>query len=691
MDYSLAKMLIETDGDVGIGSGNSTLASRLYVKGSGNTSGTSALNVTNSDGNSILFAQDDRAVGIGTAVPIAGKRLTVKASADNTMDIILQKHNSTNEIVRIGEYNEDGVVAIYDSGVNSFNHWLEGNDGSQSSLAVLASSKLGIGVSTPAAKLEVEGGAVLFDGTTGSTPVSGAGTRLMWIPAKAAFRAGKVAGTQWDDASVGSESTVGGGEDNTASGQYTTIGGGINNTAAMDRSTIGGGTTNATSGGGINGTIGGGNNNTVGAGGGTIAGGSNNTVSATSGMIPGGDSNAVTGAYGFAAGRRAKANHNGAFVWGDQTDADFASTAVDQFLIRAAGGVGIGTTSPAAPLDVARSTDGQILYLRHTGGKQISYSLTTATASMTSNGALSFATSGSDIMTFATNATEVMRILSSGNVGIGTTSPGEKLDVEASGATVAAFNRNTDDGTLISLQRDGSEVGTIVATAGVVTYNAFTGSHYAWTHEAIEMGALVMLTGNNRHLHGDPEAEILYGIAPSATANNPQVLGAYLGLQEAHQADDDSNPHLVMAVGNGQMWVVANGEDIEIGDYLISADVVGHAMKDPGTYQTSHIVARAAEKLQWSEVDYAIAGRKRAKISVFFESFTRHNAQRQIEDLQVENQQLRSQLDQLAVAVERLEALSARTEDDISIAAAGQVEALQLENALLVKRLETLE
>lgn len=49
----------------------------------------------------------------------------------------------------------------------------------------------------------VQDGAVLFSGTTGATPVAGAGTRMMWIPAKAAFRAGIVTGTAWDDANIG--------------------------------------------------------------------------------------------------------------------------------------------------------------------------------------------------------------------------------------------------------------------------------------------------------------------------------------------------------------------------------------------------------------------------------------------------------------------------------------------------------
>lgn len=52
-------------------------------------------------------------------------------------------------------------------------------------------------------KLRVTAGAVLFDGAVGVTPVSGAGTRLMWVPEKHALRAGEVTGTQWDAANIG--------------------------------------------------------------------------------------------------------------------------------------------------------------------------------------------------------------------------------------------------------------------------------------------------------------------------------------------------------------------------------------------------------------------------------------------------------------------------------------------------------
>ena len=64
----------------------------------------------------------------------------------------------------------------------------------------------------------------------------------------------------------------------------------------------------------------------------------------------------ASGAWSFAAGALAKANHQGAFVWADNQFTDFASTAPNQFLIRASGGVGIGLNNPAGALHVASSS-----------------------------------------------------------------------------------------------------------------------------------------------------------------------------------------------------------------------------------------------------------------------------------------------------------------------------------------------
>jgi hypothetical protein len=74
---------------------------------------------------------------------------------------------------------------------------------------------------------------------------------------------------------------------------------------------------------------------------GSVGGGVDNSVSAGFGTIPGGESNLAAGDYSFAAGRLAKANHDGAFVWGDSTAADVASTGIDSFTVRASGGTTI--------------------------------------------------------------------------------------------------------------------------------------------------------------------------------------------------------------------------------------------------------------------------------------------------------------------------------------------------------------
>lgn len=86
--------------------------------------------------------------------------------------------------------------------------------------------------------------------TVGAIPASGPGTRMMWFPNKAAFRAGNVSGTQWNDANVGDRSvamgfnTVASGGLSTALGSVTTASGG-NSTAIGAFTTANGGNSTA--------------------------------------------------------------------------------------------------------------------------------------------------------------------------------------------------------------------------------------------------------------------------------------------------------------------------------------------------------------------------------------------------------------------------------------------------------------
>jgi len=154
-----------------------------------------------------------------------------------------------------------------------------------------------------------------------------------------------------ENTASGEYATISGGEDNIASDFYATVGGGNHNTAEGILSTVGGGWDNTAS--DTYSTVAGGFANTASGDASTVAGGRVNTASGEYSVICGGFGNVAGGDYSFASGRRAKANHNGSIVWADSTDEDFASTGNDQFLIRASGGVGIGTAAPETKLDVS--------------------------------------------------------------------------------------------------------------------------------------------------------------------------------------------------------------------------------------------------------------------------------------------------------------------------------------------------
>ncbi len=158
-------------------------------------------------------------------------------------------------------------------------------------------------------------------------------------------------GGGWFNVASGDTATVGGGQVNESSGTYATVGGGFSNLANGNYGTVAGGDDNQVA--GQRGFVGGGGGNWA-SGYAVVAGGQNNSANPY-GTVPGGVSNFAGGSHSFAAGRRAKAYFAGDFVWADSADADFGATAADQFLVRASGGVGLGTNSPGNQLHVAES------------------------------------------------------------------------------------------------------------------------------------------------------------------------------------------------------------------------------------------------------------------------------------------------------------------------------------------------
>ena len=193
-------------------------------------------------------------------------------------------------------------------------------------------------------------GNVVGSGVVGAT-IAGGGTANAGLINQVLANFGTVGGG-WSNMVNGASATISGGNGNIASGTYSTIGGGYANSAiAGQQATVGGGAQNTASGNGA--TVPGGQQNTASANAATVAGGKGNVAHWDYATVGGGATNHASGEYAtvpggrdntashyaFAAGRRAKASHPGAFVWADSTDADFTSTATNQFSIRAAGGV----------------------------------------------------------------------------------------------------------------------------------------------------------------------------------------------------------------------------------------------------------------------------------------------------------------------------------------------------------------
>jgi hypothetical protein len=118
--------------------------------------------------------------------------------------------------------------------------------------------------------------------------------------------------------------------------------------------------------------------------------------------------------------------------------------------------VGIGTASPAGKLDILTGTNRG--YFDDSAG-----SLFRLNAVNAINSAYSPLSLNGSILTFQINGIESARIDTSGNVGIGTTSPGSKLDVSSSSNVIVA-SRST--GGYAAFQR--------LAPAGQQTYDFYT-------------------------------------------------------------------------------------------------------------------------------------------------------------------------------------------------------------------------
>jgi hypothetical protein len=355
------------------------------------------------------------------------------------------------------------------------------------------------------------------------------------------------------------------------------------------------------------------------------------------------------------------------------------------FDVTSAGNVGIGSNAPGALMTLnytnASGTTPAIMFDNPSATGQNVLLFRSANTSRgiirsdyQGNIVLSPGSGGNTYLNYTDLGTPGDVVVQSGSFMVGTTntnpasndSPG--VYIGQNGYISADFNGGgsaylgrSQDGTIVAFYSNAHLQGTISISGATTSYNAFTGSHYTLLKGRAKRDELVILTGENTYIHGKPPGEVVYGVKISTKANDSTVLGSYEALQDPMNPRSLDNPDLVSAVGNGQMWVVDTGKNIELGDLLISSDVPGHAMLDPGTYPVSHILAHSGEHVDWSKVTAMVNGKKHKSVSVFYEFYDKVNASTaqknggEIEELKAQNKDLKTRDEQKEIEIRQLE------------------------------------
>ncbi|MEO6252235.1 MAG: tail fiber domain-containing protein [Ferruginibacter sp.] len=343
----------------------------------------------------------------------------------------------------------------------------------------LLAQNVGIGTTSPQARLHVTDSSVLFSATgnlpvtPGNPPIEGVGRRMMWYADKAAFRAGYVNGMQWDKINIGNYSCAFG-IDNIASGNYSTAMGyqtiasspystsmghfslasgnyatamGNQTTASGFSSTAMGYLSNATNQGsiamGYNTNAQGVYSTAMGYGSianhyGTSMGYNTNAIGYIATAIGNGStaysfSETAIGTYNTSYSPLSTSTWNAAdrlFVIGNGIDAGQKN---DALVVLKNGNIGIGTPTPGYPLNFAGLVGDKISLFGNSGNH---YGLGIQSYLMqiysdASNADIAFGYGSSS------NFNENMRIRGNGNVGIGKNNPANRLHIVlgASGAT----------------------------------------------------------------------------------------------------------------------------------------------------------------------------------------------------------------------------------------------------------------
>ena len=280
-------------------------------------------------------------------------------------------------------------------------------------------------------------------------------------------------GTAHPNHILGSYATVAGGFDNFGGDVGTVVGGGSRNRTTDAYATVAGGLQNSAL--GNSSTVGGGFNNQAGSANGlfaTTGGGANNIASGEFATVPGGSLNQATGLSSFAAGHRALATNDGAFVWADGTEDNFGSLLPNEFAVRARNGVRFDTGGSGLSLD------GTVLKRASGGGLVVANNSTDPQANHSAVYGIDNDLHGSGVTGYSDHGTGVSAFATDGYAVHAYSQTGTGLYAISSGGSGAAIQAQVvDGGALIRGYRLDPSFGVVqvfgVASDGTVTGKAF--------------------------------------------------------------------------------------------------------------------------------------------------------------------------------------------------------------------------